>query len=330
MSSNKIIAIVGATGTQGGSVARTFLNLSPQWHVRCLTRNTSSASAQALAQQGAEVVTADLDNPASLRKAFEGAHVIFVNTDFWATYLSLRDTKGYDDARKAGYETEVRHARNAAEAAAQVSTLERYIYSALGPMKRASNGKYASDHWETKAATVDHIEANMSDLAAKTSFIYIGAYAHNPFLIPKPNKADPSGPYEYLVNCGPSTVFPIIDTANSTGPFVHALINEPPRTKLLAYDSMMKASEAVDIWERLTGKKAKFEQLPTEQMTQRTGLTVEVLGGPAFIDEFGYMAGIEGWIGPDKLQNKPQTPSYEEFLSKQSSEHVLGAQFPPL
>ena len=298
--------------------------------VRCITRNTSSAAAQALSEQGAEVVTADLSDSASLLRAFEGAHVIFVNTDFWTTYVSLLGTKSFEEACKIGYETEVRHARNAAEAAARIPTLERYVYSALGPMKRTSNGRYASTHWETKAATVDHIEENMPDLAAKTSYIYIGVYATNAFLLPKANKADPSGPYNYIVNCSPSTIFPIIDTANSTGPFVHALINEPPRTRLLAYDSSMTVGEVVKTWERVTGKQAKFEQLSTEQMLERTPSSIEVMRAPAFIDEFGYMGGIENWISPDKLQRKPQTPSYEEFLGKQSSEHLLNAQFPPL
>src|SRR5688572_28536137 len=77
MSEKKIIAIVGATGTQGGSVAKAFLAHPSEWTVRGLTRNPTSPSALALADQGAELVTASLDDPDSLKKAFEGAHVVF-------------------------------------------------------------------------------------------------------------------------------------------------------------------------------------------------------------------------------------------------------------
>src|SRR4051794_6119926 len=133
MASKKTIAVVGATGTQGSSVVKHFLTL-PDWHVRCLTRNTTSANATNLSSLGAQVVQADLNDVDSLRQAFSGAHVIFLNTDFWATYVSLKQTQGVDAARDAGLETEIRHATNAANAAQATDSLERLIYSALGPM----------------------------------------------------------------------------------------------------------------------------------------------------------------------------------------------------
>lgn len=65
----KTIAVTGATGVQGGSVARKML--AEGWNVRALTRNPSSAAAQALAEQGAKVVDADIDKPETLDEAFE-------------------------------------------------------------------------------------------------------------------------------------------------------------------------------------------------------------------------------------------------------------------
>lgn len=67
---SKIIAVIGATGAQGGSVANEFLKLDG-WKVRAITRNASSDKAKALQSQGAEVVTADCWDEASLVKAFE-------------------------------------------------------------------------------------------------------------------------------------------------------------------------------------------------------------------------------------------------------------------
>lgn len=69
MSDTKIIAVTGATGTQGGGVVN-VLNKTPGWKVRALTRNTQSDKAKALAAEGIEVVEANFDDEASLTKAF--------------------------------------------------------------------------------------------------------------------------------------------------------------------------------------------------------------------------------------------------------------------
>jgi len=73
----KLIAVVGATGQQGGAVVRA-LQVSGQFKVRALTRNPGKH--RDLAE---EVVEADLDRPESLKAAFEGAHGVFLVTNFW-------------------------------------------------------------------------------------------------------------------------------------------------------------------------------------------------------------------------------------------------------
>jgi uncharacterized protein YbjT (DUF2867 family) len=67
--SPKTIAVVGATGGQGGSVVDSFLGAG--YAVRAITRNASSPKATALKERGVEVVTADLNDLDSLVKAFE-------------------------------------------------------------------------------------------------------------------------------------------------------------------------------------------------------------------------------------------------------------------
>ena len=66
---SKLITVHGATGKQGGSVARCLL--AAGWKVRALTRNASGSAAHALAQLGADVVSADLDDESSLIKAYD-------------------------------------------------------------------------------------------------------------------------------------------------------------------------------------------------------------------------------------------------------------------
>ena len=73
MSQKKIIAVLGATGAQGGGMVRAILaDKSGEFTARALTRNINSDKAKALAQLGAEVVAVDIDNYESLKNAFTG------------------------------------------------------------------------------------------------------------------------------------------------------------------------------------------------------------------------------------------------------------------
>jgi uncharacterized protein YbjT (DUF2867 family) len=84
MTDKKIIAVIGATGAQGGGLARAIL-ADPEgpFSVRAITRGAGSERARRLAEAGAEVVEADLEDEASLHKAFDGAYGAFVVTNFW-------------------------------------------------------------------------------------------------------------------------------------------------------------------------------------------------------------------------------------------------------
>ena len=88
----RIIAVAGATGAQGGGLARAILD-EPDgaFSVRALTRDPNSDAARALAERGAEVVAADLDDPRSLRAAFDGAHGAFCMTNFWEHFSPERE-----------------------------------------------------------------------------------------------------------------------------------------------------------------------------------------------------------------------------------------------
>ncbi|KAJ5898272.1 hypothetical protein N7504_008560 [Penicillium tannophilum] len=321
-SAKKIIAVVGATGTQGSSVARTFLTL-PNWHVRCLTRSPSSEKAQALAVQGAELIQADLNDPESLRQAFAGVHAIFLNTDFWEPYRRAI-VSGTDAAAssKIGYDAEVKFGKNAVDAALHVPTLERFVYSALGPMNAASGGKYPhSYHWETKAYLVDYIQG--SKLASLSSFIYIGGYLTNQFLYPKFRKE--VGGYALVLPASKQTRIPVIDTARSTGPFVKALIEEEaPGTKLLAYDEYPTFEEIINTWSKVTGKQTMFMQMDMQDMHEKFGVPIEFLGGPAFLGEYGYCAGISGVIEPAQLRSRVDVKSFEESLKGLDMDFLLG------
>ena len=104
MNTKPIIAVVGATGAQGGGLARAILN-DPEgrFAVRAITRDVNSEKAKALASLGAEVVAADVDDLASLEAAFAGAYGAFCVTFFWdhfSTEKELVQAKNMADAAK--------------------------------------------------------------------------------------------------------------------------------------------------------------------------------------------------------------------------------------
>ncbi len=84
MDTKKIIAVVGATGAQGGGLVRAILSdPDREFHVRAITRDVNSDKAKELVKMGAEVVAANVDDVESLKKAFQGAYGTYCVTFFW-------------------------------------------------------------------------------------------------------------------------------------------------------------------------------------------------------------------------------------------------------
>lgn len=84
MAQKKLIAVMGATGCQGGAVVDALLKCSDQFDIRAITRNPDSKAAKALAEKGIELFKADADNEDSMIAAFTGAYGAFLVTDFWS------------------------------------------------------------------------------------------------------------------------------------------------------------------------------------------------------------------------------------------------------
>lgn len=152
--SKKLIAVVGATGSQGGGLARAILaDPSGEFAVRALTRNPDSAKAKDLAAAGAEVVKADLDDEASVRAAFEGAYGAFVVTNYWA------ERTPEQEATQTRAEMELAQAEVAARAAQEAglthlvwSTLEdtRPFFAGRDDVPSLDDGRYKVPHFDAK------------------------------------------------------------------------------------------------------------------------------------------------------------------------------------
>ncbi len=110
MANEKVIAVVGSTGQQGGGLARAILDdPAGAFKLRALTRNPGSEAARALADQGAEVVTADLDDQASLERAFDGAYGVYGVTNFWELFSVEREQAQAANIARASVAAKVHH-----------------------------------------------------------------------------------------------------------------------------------------------------------------------------------------------------------------------------
>jgi uncharacterized protein YbjT (DUF2867 family) len=170
MAESKIIAVTGATGAQGGGLVRAILaDRDGPFRARAITRHPDSDKAKALSAAGAEVVGADLDDPASLGPAFAGAHGAFCVTNFWEHYSPEREVA------QAG------HMARAAKGAG----LQHVIWSTLEDTRRwvpltddrlpTLQGKYKVPHFDGKGEA-DQI---FRDLGVPTTFLLTSFYWDN-------------------------------------------------------------------------------------------------------------------------------------------------------
>jgi uncharacterized protein YbjT (DUF2867 family) len=94
MSGKKIIAVIGATGAQGGGLVRAIAaDRDGPFVARAITRNPGSDKAKALAGLGVEVVAGDIDDPPSLERAFAGAYGAFCVTNYWEHFSAERESE---------------------------------------------------------------------------------------------------------------------------------------------------------------------------------------------------------------------------------------------
>jgi uncharacterized protein YbjT (DUF2867 family) len=170
MAEKKIIAVVGATGAQGGGLVRAILNdRQGGFAARALTRDTNSDKAKELAQLGAEVVAADVDDLESLKRAFQGAYGAYCVTFFWAHFSP---------------EKELAEATNMAQAAKSAG-IQHVIWSTLEDTRKwvplsdsrmpTLMGKYKVPHLDAKGEA-DQV---FTDLGLPVTFLLTSFYWDN-------------------------------------------------------------------------------------------------------------------------------------------------------
>ena len=168
MTTRPIITVLGATGAQGGGLVRAIqADPSSPFRARAVTRNPESEAAKALARLGAEVVAGDVDDEASLVRAFTGAHGAFCVTFFWAHMSPEREAAEAAAMARAAKQAGVKHV--------VWSTLEdtrRWVPLSDNRMPTLM-GKYKVPHFDAKGeSNARFTEAGVPTTMLNTSFYW--------------------------------------------------------------------------------------------------------------------------------------------------------------
>jgi uncharacterized protein YbjT (DUF2867 family) len=191
MADKKIIAVTGATGSQGGGLVRAILaDPNGGFAARAITRDTNKDKAKALAAAGAEVVSADLDNVDSLKKAFAGAHAVFAVTNFWEHFSG---------------DKEIQQAKNIAEAA-KAAGVKHVVWSTLEDTRKLMSpddtrmpilqGRFRVPHFDAKS------EADAAFAGLPTTYLLVSFYWDNLYMFGLAPKKDDTGVHSWAFPMG--------------------------------------------------------------------------------------------------------------------------------
>ncbi|KAJ7604079.1 NAD(P)-binding protein [Roridomyces roridus] len=292
-----LVAVVGATGIQGGSVIKALEESDKAYRIRGFTRDASKPTAQALASRGVEVVSVSLvvGNKDEVYKAFEGANMIFhMNAE-----RETAEAKQLFDAAKA-------------------SGAERIVWSGLVSFDKISGGKFPHVyHFEGKAAATEYgrqIGAPFVDVQA-------GFYAVNMIESPMAHTKLEDGSLALEWPVPPTTRMPIIDAAYDYGLYVRHVFELPvfpSGSEVRTAGEMIAAGDIAGQLGELTGKKVVFKQITTEDY----GASLRAFGLPPHIvedlvecwvvfAEYGFY-GTKEISSHEGLARKPRT--WKEFV----------------
>ena len=162
---SRIITVFGATGAQGGGLARAILTDPQQrFRVRAVTRKPDSPAARALSEIGADIVIADLDDAASVRRAMDGAHGAFCVTNFWEHFSPDKELAQANTMAQAALDAGVTHV--------VWSTLEdTREFITPGSRMPVLMGKYNVPHFDAKGEA-DALFANLPVTYLRTTFYW--------------------------------------------------------------------------------------------------------------------------------------------------------------
>jgi len=300
MATKKLILVTGATGAQGGSVAKALLE-NTDYAVRILTRNAHSPKALALQQAGAEVIQGDLDDMPSLLRAMHDCYGVFGITNFWEHF-----------------EKEYRHGITLIDAVKR-SNIQHFVLHTLPDYNKLSNGKYPTPHCDMKAALQDY--ANNLQLPA--TFVRVAFYYEN-FLTFFPLQAEPGDSYSFGFPQGDTKLGMV--SVEDVGGVVATIFNHPAEyigrtVNVVAAQETCYTYAA--IMSKVLGKTVRYNYIDRD--------TYAALDFPGS-EELANMFEVQRLYIPGRLIDvietyglNPQTQTFEKWLM--ANKHRFAAQF---
>ncbi|XP_066432860.1 nmrA-like family domain-containing protein 1 [Eleutherodactylus coqui] len=244
MSCKKVIAVFGATGAQGGSVADAIL-ADGTFAVRAVTRDTSKPAAVKLREAGAEVVAADLDDEKSLEAALCGAYGAFVVTNFWELFSK---------------EKEVIQGKRIADVSKRLG-LQIVVFSGLENVKKLTGGKLDVLHFDGKG----EVEEYFREIGVPMTSVRLACYFENLLTFFRPQKNKDCDGYSLAIPMGDV----LLDGMSVTdvGRMVVSILKSPSqyigKDIGLSTDKLTVAQYAA-IMSRVTGKDIKDAKITPE------------------------------------------------------------------
>jgi uncharacterized protein YbjT (DUF2867 family) len=283
--SGKIILVTGATGNQGGATARHLL--ANGWQVRAATRDPNRAEAKALAEQGAELVQADFDDPESLTRAIEGVYGVFSVQNFWGI----------------GAEAETRQG-NALAGAAKAAGVQHFVYTSVGGAEKNTGIPHFDSKWR--------IEERIAALGLPATILRPVFFMENFGFMFREQIA--AGQITFALE--PNTPLQLIAVEDIGA--LAALVFEQPETYIgqaieIAGDSLTMPQIAAQLSE-VTGKKVEFVEQPLEQVRAFDHEMAVMLD---WFNRVGYQADI-----PGLRQLRPQMLTLNQWLRQNGWERV--------
>ena len=277
MEDGRLILVTGATGQQGGAVARKLLERG--FAVRVLTRDTQKPAAKELAGLGAEVVEGDLDDRASIERALEGVRGVFSVQQFAET----------------GVEGEVRQGKALADAAKETG-VEHFVYSSVGSAHKETGIPHFDSKWEVE----EHARGIglPCTVLRPVFFMQNWEWMREPILggaLPQP--LDPEKPLQNVA-------------VEDIGTFAALAFENPDqwigREVDLAGDEMTM-TDIAGAFSRVTGREVSYVQTPWDQFEEQMGEEFAVMY--RWFDDVGY----EADIGALRSEH-PGLTSLEDYL----------------
>jgi len=254
MTTKKIIAVVGATGAQGGGLARAILNdPASEFVVRAITRNTDSDKAKELAKLGAELFAADMDDEASITNAFKGAYGAYCVTPFWEHFSPEKEKAEAANMARAAKTADVKHV--------VWSTLEdtrQWIPLSDDRMPTLMD-KYKVPHFDAKG------ESNkvFTELNLPVTFLQTAFYWDNLIHFGMGPKKDANGNLEFALPMGDKKLAGM--ASEDIGKTAYAIFKKGPeligKTVSVAGDHLTGAQMAEELTKAL-GKPVHYKSIP--------------------------------------------------------------------